>query len=95
MRPGNVSVYTVDEIITNAQQEIISTVTSNLKSAFDAEVEKILKKFDNFKQDKIKDEVGKVDFSQQIEQTHQRSEQIETLEPSIIELPCRRQLNFH
>ena len=66
----------VDEIITNAQQEIISTVTTNLKSAFDAEVEKILKKFDNFKQDKIKDEVGKVDFSQQIEQTQERVKQL-------------------
>ena len=66
----------VDEIIKNAEQEIISTVTNNLKSAFDAEVEKILKRCDNFKQDKFKDDVEKVDFSQQIEQTQERVKQL-------------------
>ena len=66
----------VEEIIKNAEQEIISTVTSNLKTAFDAEVEKILKKFniDELKQDKK--EVEKVDFSQQIEQTQERVKQL-------------------
>ena len=63
---------TVKEVVKNVEKEIITAVSSNLKTEFDNEIEKILEKFQLNQKNKIVNEVDKVDFSQQIEQTQER-----------------------